>query len=188
MTKVVIISKKQIRNWAIITFMAVGAIGAAWYWGHSGGGSNYSETSKPTSKVNEAKVNETTKAVSGMNGTVKQAGLSVNESGQGRTINIVTGEFKTTGADGKPIEAYRWDPGTIHVKQGELINLSIFGVNGTNHPFIIDGLSIKGEVKKGKETVVSFKADKPGTYRIICLTHPDIAHNGPMVGYIVVDA
>jgi len=105
---------------------------------------------------------------------------------EGRTIQLVTGEFKSAGPDGKEIEAYRWDPGTVVVKKGELIKLSIYGVNGASHPFIIEGLGVKGEVKKGKETVVSFRADKPGTYRIICLTHPDIAHNGPMVGYIVV--
>jgi heme/copper-type cytochrome/quinol oxidase subunit 2 len=181
-TKVVVISKRQIRNWAIITVMALGTVGAAWYWGYSEGG--YSETSKPTGQVNEA-----VKAVNGnMSGAVKKTSGSLTEAGQARTIHIVTGEFKTTGNDGKPIEAYRWDPGTIHVKQGELIKLSIFGVNGASHPFIIDGLNIKGEVKKGQETVVTFQAEKPGTYRIICLTHPDIAHNGPMVGYIVVDA
>lgn len=104
-----------------------------------------------------------------------------------RTINLVTAEFKTTGADGKTIEAYRWDPGTIYVKKGDRIRLSIYGVNGASHPFIIDGMNIKGEVKKGQETVVSFHADKPGIYRIVCLTHPDIAHNGPMIGYLVVD-
>lgn len=104
-----------------------------------------------------------------------------------RTIQLVTGEFKATGPDGKMIEAYRWDPGTIYVKKGESIRLSIFGVNGASHPFIIDGLNIKGEVKQGKETIVSFRANKPGVYRIICLTHPDIAHNGPMIGYIVVN-
>lgn len=104
-----------------------------------------------------------------------------------RTINLVTGEFKTTGPDGKTIEAYRWDPGTVYVKKGERIRLSIYGVNGASHPFIIDGMNIKGEVKKGQETVVSFRADKPGIYRIVCLTHPDIAHNGPMIGYLVVD-
>ncbi|ALS23857.1 MULTISPECIES: cupredoxin domain-containing protein [Paenibacillus] len=104
-----------------------------------------------------------------------------------RTVNLVTGEFKSTGPDGKTIEAYRWDPGTIYVKKGERIRLSIYGVNGASHPFIIDGMNIKGEVKKGQETVVSFRADKPGIYRIICLTHPDIAHNGPMIGYLVVD-
>jgi plastocyanin len=108
-------------------------------------------------------------------------------SGQERTIHLVTGEFKATGPDGKTIEAYRWDPGTIYAKKGETIRLSIFGVNGASHPFIIDGLNVKGEVKKGQETVVTFKADKPGVYRIICMTHPDIAHNGPMIGYLIVD-
>ncbi|CAG7628210.1 hypothetical protein PAESOLCIP111_02996 [Paenibacillus solanacearum] len=115
-----------------------------------------------------------------------QATLSANQ-GQERTIHLVTGEFKSTGPDGSTIEAYRWDPGTVYVKKGERIRLSIFGVNGASHPFIIDGLNIKGEVKKGQETVVSFRADRPGIYRIICLTHPDIAHHGPMVGYLVVD-
>ncbi|MGG1516721.1 cupredoxin domain-containing protein [Paenibacillus oryzisoli] len=104
-----------------------------------------------------------------------------------RTIHMVTGEFKSTTTDGKTIEAYRWDPGTILVKQGEHIRLSIYGVNGESHPFIIEGLNISGEVKKGKETVVDFIADKEGIYRIICLTHADIAHGGPMIGYIVVD-
>ncbi|MBD2864303.1 cupredoxin domain-containing protein [Paenibacillus sp. IB182363] len=104
-----------------------------------------------------------------------------------RTIHLVTGEFKSTTPDGKEIEAYRWDPGTVVVHKGDKVKLSIYGVNGASHPFIIEGLGIKGEVKKGEETVVTFKADKEGTYRIICLTHPDIAHNGPMIGYIIVD-
>jgi plastocyanin len=109
------------------------------------------------------------------------------ESEAGRTIHMVTGEFSSKTADGKEIEAYRWDPGNLVVHKGEKINLSIYGVNGDSHPFIIEGLNVKGEVKKGMETIVSFTAHKEGIYRIICLTHPDIAHNGPMVGYIVVD-
>jgi plastocyanin len=109
------------------------------------------------------------------------------DSSPARTIHMVTGEFSSKTADGKQIEAYRWDPGTIPVRKGERINLSIFGVNGDSHPFIIEGLNVKGEVKKGMETVVSFTAQKEGIYRIICLTHPDIAHKGPMVGYIVVN-
>lgn len=101
-----------------------------------------------------------------------------------RTIQLVTGEFSTKLDNGKEIEAYRWDPGTIVVRKGENIRLSIYGVNGASHPFIIEGLNIKGEIKKGKETVVSFKAEKPGTYRLICTTHTDIAHSGPMIAYI----
>jgi len=104
-----------------------------------------------------------------------------------RTVHMVTGEFESTLPDGKEIEVYRWDPGTVYVRKGEQIKLSITGVNGESHPFIIEGLGLKGEVKKGEETVVSFKADKPGIYRIICLIHPDFAHGGPMIGYIVVD-
>jgi plastocyanin len=159
-TRVVVVSKKQIRTWAIVAGATVVIVGAAWIWGHSG---------------------------TGLSGMSKSASGTMVQPGPARTIHMVTGEFKTTGADGKPIEAYRWDPGTIYVKKGETINLSIYGVNGTSHPFVIDGLNVRGEVKKGKDTVVTFRADQPGTYRIVCLTHPDIAHNGPMVGYIVVD-
>jgi len=108
-------------------------------------------------------------------------------AGKERTYHMVTGEFKTTTPDGKEIEAYRWDPGTIVVQKGETVHLHILGVNGESHPFMIEGLNIRGEVQKGKETVVSFKADKEGTYRIVCQSHQDIAHQGPMIGYIVVD-
>lgn len=104
-----------------------------------------------------------------------------------RLIHLVTGEFKTTAEDGKTIEAYRWDPGTIFVEKDEKVKLVFTGVNGESHPFYIEGTPIKGEVRKGKETVVPFQAAKEGVYRIICLTHPDKEHNGPMIGYIVVD-
>lgn len=104
-----------------------------------------------------------------------------------RPVHLVTGEFKTTTADGKTIESYRWDPGTIFAEKGEILKLIIYGVNGESHPFYIEGTGIKGEVKKGKETVVTFPAAKEGVYRLICLTHPDAAHSGPMIAYIVVD-
>lgn len=103
-----------------------------------------------------------------------------------RLIHIVTGEFKSTTEDGKVIESYRFDPGTIYVKKGEQVKLVFYGVNGASHPFIIEGTSIKGEVRKGEETIIPFRADKEGVYRIICLIHPDKDHNGPMIGYIVV--
>jgi plastocyanin len=44
-----------------------------------------------------------------------------------------------------------------------------------------------GVVKKGKETIFTARFDKEGIYRLICLTHGDIEHNGPMIAYIVVD-
>lgn len=104
-----------------------------------------------------------------------------------RTIHMVTAEAKTVLGDGSSLEAYRWDPGTVFVEKGEEVNLVLYGVNGDSHPFYIEGTQIKGEVKKGKETTVLFQASEEGVYRLICLTHPDKNHNGPMIGYIVVD-
>lgn len=104
-----------------------------------------------------------------------------------RVIHMVTGEYSTTTKDGQEIEAYRWDPGTVFVNKGENVKLKILGVNGNEHPFVIEGMDIQGIVKKGEETVVSFHASKEGIYRMICTTHPDSANNGPMIGYIVID-
>ncbi|MCA0971249.1 cupredoxin domain-containing protein [Halobacillus litoralis] len=104
-----------------------------------------------------------------------------------RVINLVTGEFKAETKDGKEIEAYRWDPGTIFVEKGEAVQLNIFGVNGHEHPFYIEGTDIKGTVKQGEETVVDLNFDKEGIYRLICTTHADTSTNGPMIAYIVVD-
>jgi len=95
---------------------------------------------------------------------------------------LVTVEFTTTTADGKQLEAYRWDPGTIVVKKGIPVELRITGVNGQSHPFEIQGLGISGEVTKGKTTIVKFTPQKAGTYPIVCNTHND----PPMVGYLEV--
>jgi len=104
-----------------------------------------------------------------------------------RVIHMVTVEHKARLPDGRVIEVYRWDPGTIFVREGETVELRILGLNGDRHPFRIEGLDVRGEVVKGRETVVTFKADKEGIYRIICPTHSDPAHGGPMIGYLVVD-
>lgn len=108
-------------------------------------------------------------------------------NGQAREIHMVTGEFKATLSNGKEIEAYRWDPGTIFMEKGEKVNLIISGVNGAEHPFSIEGTDIEGIVKKGEETAVPLQFKKDGVYRLICHTHHDKSHNGPMIAYIVVD-
>ncbi|MGR3764599.1 cupredoxin domain-containing protein [Rossellomorea sp. NS-SX7] len=113
--------------------------------------------------------------------------VSLGGSTDVQTIELVTGEFKTKGADGKEIEAYRWDPGTIVVEKDTRVQLRIHGVNGEAHPFYIEGTDIKGTVKKGEETVVNVTFDKEGTYRLICETHKTMENNGPMIGYIIVD-
>ncbi|MFG6147085.1 cupredoxin domain-containing protein [Halobacillus sp. B23F22_1] len=103
-----------------------------------------------------------------------------------RTVNLVTGEFKAETADGEEIETYRWDPGTIFAEKGEPFKLSIYGVNGEEHPFVIEGTDQEGIVHKGNETVVDLQFDKKGVYRMICTTHADFETDGPMVAYIVV--
>ncbi|WP_127495648.1 cupredoxin domain-containing protein [Paenibacillus glycanilyticus] len=103
-----------------------------------------------------------------------------------QTFQLVTGEFSTTTEDGKKLEVYRWDPGTVSLRKGEPVELRISGVNGSSHPFVIEGLGIKGEVKKGQTTVVRFTPEQAGTYPIICQVHTDMNNGGPMVGYIEV--
>jgi plastocyanin len=104
-----------------------------------------------------------------------------------REIHLVTTEFKTKTEDGKEIEAYRWDPGTIYVEKDEKVLLRMYGVNGHEHPFIIEGTDIEGTVKKGEETTVELQLKEEGVYRLVCLTHPDMGSNGPMIANIVVD-
>lgn len=104
-----------------------------------------------------------------------------------RVIQLVTGEFTATSDNGKKLEAYRFDPGTVVVNKDEPVELRITGVNGQSHPFIIEGLGISAEVKKGKTTIVRFTPKEEGIYRIICETHVDPQSGGPMVGYLVVD-
>lgn len=103
-----------------------------------------------------------------------------------RVIQLVTGEFTATSDSGKKLESYRWDPGTVFVRKGESVELRISGINGQSHPFIIEGLGISGEVRKGKTTIVHFTPKEAGIYPIICQTHNDPKTSIPMVGYLVV--
>jgi plastocyanin len=103
-----------------------------------------------------------------------------------QVIELVTGEFSSEMEDGKKIESYRWDPGTIVVDKGKEVQFRIYGVNGKAHPFHIEGTDVKGTVKKGEESVFNVTFDKKGTYKLVCDTHDTIEKNGPMIGYIVV--
>lgn len=84
--------------------------------------------------------------------------------------------------DGKwETSTYRWEPGTIVVYQGDDVELQIWGVNGADHPGRIEGYDKAFSVKRGQLTTVSFRADKPGVFRILC----DV-HNPSMTGTLVV--
>ncbi|BCJ85879.1 cupredoxin domain-containing protein [Effusibacillus dendaii] len=123
--------------------------------------------------------------------TVRTSGENVAQPGnvaiRSVKVSIVTNEIKWTSPDGKQeIESYRWDPGMIVVHQGETVVFEFYGVKGASHPFVVDGYNVKGEVKRGELKTVSFVADKPGTFQIRCLAHPDVQHHGPMVANLVV--
>lgn len=109
------------------------------------------------------------------------------QSDEVREIHMITGEFKSKMDDGKELEVYQFLPGTIYLSKGEKVHLKILGVNGEEHPFTIEGTDIQGTVKKGQETVVPLQFNEEGTYRLICVTHADKQHEGPMIAYIVVD-
>ncbi|RXZ84054.1 hypothetical protein EBB07_02880 [Paenibacillaceae bacterium] len=115
-----------------------------------------------------------------------QTNAAQTMAGSPHVFTMVTGEFKTTNENGQKLELYTWHPGTIVVPRGEPVQLNIIGFNGDSHPFVIEGLNIKGTVKKGETTTVNFTADHPGTYPILCLTHQEPKQKGPMVGYLIV--
>ncbi|RED56476.1 MULTISPECIES: cupredoxin domain-containing protein [Cohnella] len=102
-----------------------------------------------------------------------------------QVLHMTTGEF-TAQADGKKLETYLFYPGTVVAKKGVPVELRISGINGQSHPFVIEGLDIKGSISKGKTTVVSFTPKEAGIYSIVCQTHADPQTGGPMVGYLVV--
>ncbi|WP_156509909.1 cupredoxin domain-containing protein [Rossellomorea aquimaris] len=114
--------------------------------------------------------------------------ISLSEKASDKqTVHLVIGEYKSKTVDGNELEVYRWDPGTIFVEKGKELELRILGINGAEHPFYIEGTSVKGIVKKGEETVVNVTFSKEGTYRLICEAHKILENNGPMIGYIIVD-
>jgi plastocyanin len=69
------------------------------------------------------------------------------------------------------VSTYRWDPGTIVVNEGDTVTLEIVGINGDEHPFTIEGYWVSDVVHRGKLTRVTFVADKPGIFKVICRKH-----------------
>lgn len=79
------------------------------------------------------------------------------------------------------VSTYRWDPSQIIVHEGDDVTLEIVGINGAEHPSVIEGYGIAFNVKRGQVTHVNFKADRAGVFRIDC-----DAHRPSMVGELIV--
>ncbi len=102
-------------------------------------------------------------------------------------FEMVTGEWKYESPDGTTvIEAYRWDPATLVVPYGSKVTLKIYGVKGASHTLSIPAFGVTAQVRRGELTTVEFVANKTGIFPILCLDHPDIEHQGPMIGYLIV--
>jgi plastocyanin len=69
------------------------------------------------------------------------------------------------------ISVYLWSPSQIVVQQGDEVTLDFVGINGASHPTEIKGLDKQFTLKRGHVVRVEFKAERPGTYPIICNTH-----------------
>lgn len=79
------------------------------------------------------------------------------------------------------VAVYVWDPRQIFVDEGDDVTLDFVGVNGASHPTTIEGYDITFELKRGHLNTLRFKADKPGTFQIVCT-----AHHPTMVAELVV--
>ncbi len=80
--------------------------------------------------------------------------------------------LKEPGADGKwEVETYAWSPEQFVVIEGDTVNLEILGVNGTRHEASIEGYVDSFVVERGKLTSLSFVAETPGVFKIVCTTH-----------------
>ncbi len=91
-------------------------------------------------------------------------------------------EFKPPGKADKSnpkkwqVSSYRFSPGFVVVRQGNVVKLTVFVVNGDEHEVRItdpDGREIVAMRKwnRGREYKVSFVANKPGSYQMACSTH-----------------
>lgn len=81
-------------------------------------------------------------------------------------------ELKKPNADGRwQVSAYLWSAQQIHVNQGDEVSLNFVGLNGSSHPTTIEGYDKSFTLKRGQVVNVSFVADTPGVFRIICSRH-----------------
>jgi plastocyanin len=79
------------------------------------------------------------------------------------------------------ISAYVWQPSQIIVTQGDEVTLEFVGINGAEHPTTIVGYDKTLVLKRGHVIRIELKADKPGTFAIVC-NH----HKPSMVGELIV--
>jgi len=79
------------------------------------------------------------------------------------------------------VSTYVWQPSQIIVAEGDDVTLEFVGINGAEHPTTIAGYDKAMVLKRGTVVRLEFKADKAGTFKIMCATH-----RPSMVGELIV--
>jgi len=79
------------------------------------------------------------------------------------------------------VSTYVWQPSQIIVMEGDDVTLEFIGINGAEHPTTIVGYDKTLVLKRGHVIRIELKADKPGTFAIVC-NH----HKPSMVGELIV--
>jgi len=69
------------------------------------------------------------------------------------------------------VSAYVWQPSQIIVNQGDEVTLEFVGINGATHPTTIAAFGQTFTLKRGHAHRVTFKAEKPGIFGIVCSAH-----------------
>ena len=67
--------------------------------------------------------------------------------------------------------AYLWQPATVVVNQDDVVTLEFFGINGDEHPTVLEGYDLEFVVRRGDLTRITFTADRPGIFPFVCGTH-----------------
>lgn len=102
------------------------------------------------------------------------------------TYQIVTNEIKAKQKDGTKTEVYRFDPAVYVVQEGDDVVMNIRGLKGHDHPVVLQGYNLQDVIHRNQVSTLRFKASKVGFFRLICTSHADSEHEGPMEGYLVV--
>jgi plastocyanin len=70
------------------------------------------------------------------------------------------------------VSKYSFNPATIVVNQGDKVTLRIFGINGDLHTIILEHyLTTPQTLNRGRFLDISFTADRPGIFQLICTNH-----------------
>lgn len=69
------------------------------------------------------------------------------------------------------IETYRFDTAMVAACAGERVTLHIFGVNSSHHDIVIPAFNKKFRVLRGVLAKTTMNVDRPGIYKILCLSH-----------------